>query len=184
MRPPAIPLPVLDVCEKLAFRDTPKVCGWCGTGLIGRRTAWCGEDCEWHFLRNHYWTYSAPAALRRDGSVCVRCGSGDRVEVNHILPIRGAQRWGLSCANHLGNLETLCHSHHTTVTRLQIVSVRSSPIGAARRTQACWTGAHEACWSQAPAGTLLGGFVVADCLCECHGPAVHRQPLQMGLGIA
>jgi 5-methylcytosine-specific restriction endonuclease McrA len=47
------------------------------------------------------------AARRRDGERCTRCGSGDRLEVHHIVPLsEGGDAFALS------NLTTLCHDCH------------------------------------------------------------------------
>ena len=41
-----------------------------------------------------------------------------RLEVNHIVPRRGAG-YGSGCHHHLANLETLCHRHHVEETNHQ-----------------------------------------------------------------
>lgn len=90
-----------------------------------------------------------------------------KLEVNHVIPVRGQRARHGSCLNHLDNLETLCHDCHVPETRLQIVSSRSVAPGTA--TIACWEGLHDRCWSKAPPGTLLTPHgPVASCACSCH----------------
>ncbi len=116
-------------------------CAWCGgTPLPPRRRIWCSDRCGDAFWTNHWWTLARRAAKRRDRYRCKRCGAAapkrpnprtvsspheyrsamrswraakkrNRMEVNHREPCRGAHRT-LSCAHHLGNLETLCLACH------------------------------------------------------------------------
>lgn len=61
--------------------------------------------------------------MQRDGYACVRCGSKNDLEVNHIYPLGATERTGHrfaeSCEHHLDNLETLCHNCHLEATRQQ-----------------------------------------------------------------
>lgn len=75
---------------------------------------------------NHYWGSSREAAKKRDGYACVKCGSEERLEVNHIDP-----RWGLNgsgCQHHQDNMETLCKRHHRLVTAAQMMGVESTEV--------------------------------------------------------
>lgn len=71
------------------------------------RTPWQGRAS----FRDRYgislgkWKRIRARAIRRDGG-CVVCGSGDRLEVDHIVPVSAGGGHGL------GNLQTLCHRHH------------------------------------------------------------------------
>lgn len=52
----------------------------------------------------------AAAVKCRDGYRCVICGSTDRIEAHHIVPVaRGG-------ALTLANGQTLCHAHHVAIT--------------------------------------------------------------------
>ena len=51
-----------------------------------------------------------------------------RLEVNHILPLRGNYR-GVTCANHLTNLEVLCHRCHVIATAEQRRVIAASQAG-------------------------------------------------------
>jgi len=94
---------------------------------------WCGNECEKRILDNHVWGVARYAVLRRDDYRCIICGQDDRnevareyrrrhgksiLEVNHIQPVNG-RRQSVSCANHMDNLETLCHPCHVAVTKQQ-----------------------------------------------------------------
>ena len=107
----------------------PGTCGACGKPLEGRALWFCrsprgeaffnqgGNSCRARYMANHGWGEARRAAIKRDGG-CVRCGSSDRLEVNHIVP-RNGQGYAIGCWNHLDNLETLCHAHHLEVTKMQ-----------------------------------------------------------------
>lgn len=112
----------------LAAGSAPVGCDWCGKPLGARwravkRERWCSAWCSIAFRKNHLWTYARKAAISRDGG-CVRCGSHNGLEVNHIVPLASisgfdGDRGKASCVNHLDGLETLCHDHHVEVTRQQ-----------------------------------------------------------------
>jgi 5-methylcytosine-specific restriction endonuclease McrA len=104
--------------------------------LPARRTAYCSDAHAREFVRNHVWSAARQAARRRAKWTCQRCGFRPaevrrdpdarkafrrhelRLEVNHILPLRGAYRV-VTCANHLTNLEVLCHRCHNAATAAQ-----------------------------------------------------------------
>ncbi|HWC28975.1 MAG TPA: hypothetical protein VG845_02730 [Dehalococcoidia bacterium] len=108
----------------------------CRMALPPRRTAYCSDKHAREFERNHVWLFARRAARRRAGWRCERCGFKPsevrrdplarraysrhelRLEVNHILPLKGVYR-GVSCFNHQSNLEVLCHRCHLQVTREQ-----------------------------------------------------------------
>ncbi|HEX9551181.1 MAG TPA: HNH endonuclease [Candidatus Limnocylindrales bacterium] len=108
----------------------------CRQPLPPRRTAFCSDRHARAFERNHVWIHARRAARRRAGWACQRCGfkpsearrdpaarrslprSAMRLEVNHIEPLAGAYR-GVTCSNHLENLEVLCHACHLATTDAQ-----------------------------------------------------------------
>jgi hypothetical protein len=108
----------------------------CRTPLLGRRTAYCSDAHAREFVRNHVWADARRMARRRAKWACQRCGLKPsqirkdpiarnqysrhelRLEVNHILPLRGSYR-GVTCSNHLSNLEVLCHRCHLLTTAEQ-----------------------------------------------------------------
>jgi 5-methylcytosine-specific restriction endonuclease McrA len=57
-------------------------------------------------------------AKRRDKYRCVKCGSKQKLEVNHIKPCLG-KHGKKGCWHHISNLETLCHECHLVVTSEQ-----------------------------------------------------------------
>jgi hypothetical protein len=132
----------------LPFDTVAGRCAACGAALTGRRTRWCGKDCERIYHDNHYWGFARRAALKRDGHRCVKCGWLDDwhfshmpngqmmiwsrsslllrgqdvwLEVNHVQPRLGAG-YGTGCWNHISGLETLCHPCHVKVTQRQRIA--------------------------------------------------------------
>ena len=106
----------------LAVGAAPYGCDQCGKQLV-KRERWCSGLCAAKFYKNHRWTNAREAALRRDGC-CVRCGSNNDLEVNHVVPLASLEwfdgnRGRESCAHHLDGLETLCHDCHVVETRRQ-----------------------------------------------------------------
>lgn len=55
-------------------------------------------------------------AKRRDGFKCVRCGGTDRVQVDHIKPLRTHPELAFD----LANLQTLCIRHHAEKTKIEV----------------------------------------------------------------
>ena len=120
----------VDLSERLCRLAT------CRAPLSNRRTAYCCDAHAREFVRNHVWSAAKRTARRRAKWSCQRCGFKPaevrkdpvarkayrrhelRLEVNHILPLRGTYR-GVTCANHLSNLEVLCHRCHLAVTAEQ-----------------------------------------------------------------
>lgn len=71
------------------------VCCWCATPLPPRRRRWCSDDCERSFTVNHQWGSTRYAAVKRDGSACVRCGEdGSTLEAWWCLLLACAKRAG------------------------------------------------------------------------------------------
>lgn len=58
-----------------------------------------GHGRRWHSVVR-------PAALLRAGHQCELCGATDRLEADHVIPIK---RGG---SDHLDNVQVLCHSCH------------------------------------------------------------------------
>lgn len=114
---------------------TEQVCrlASCRAPLPPRRTAYCSDKHAREFEKDHVWSAARRAARRRAKWTCERCGFKPnmirkdpvaraaysryelKLEVNHIQPLIGAYR-GVTCLNHLSNLEVLCHRCHVGVT--------------------------------------------------------------------
>lgn len=84
----------VNTCGVVPFLGQPGVCRRCGTELTGRRTAWCSDDCEVEWQRNHYWQMARPAAVKRDGGKCVRCG-GNGAQRRHMKRIFVGHTWAM-----------------------------------------------------------------------------------------
>lgn len=80
-----------------------------------RNGRWVYRDKRWAGLRQ--------AAKRRDGWACVTCGEKQRLEVDHIKPVRDAPERAFD----LDNLQTLCGSCHTKKTRIECGHPELSP---------------------------------------------------------
>jgi hypothetical protein len=115
-----------DGCELRPFRDEKGRCVRCGDPLEGIRRRWCSEDCYELDLDQHLWAAARYEVLRRDGKKCVKCGSPDRLEVNHVDP-RIGRGYNVGCHNHHAGLETLCKTCHSAVTAEQIASRKRDP---------------------------------------------------------
>lgn len=60
------------------------------------------------------WIKVRGAVLGRDGGRCVLCGSGERLEVDHVRPVF------LGGGNELANLRSLCRACHRDRSRWQL----------------------------------------------------------------
>ena len=73
--------------------------------------------------RSPRWPALRLQALRRDGFRCCECGARGRLEVHHVKPVRTHPELGFE----LSNLRTLCPSHHTDITRVELGGAPLSP---------------------------------------------------------
>ena len=104
-------------CPMKSTEKAKGLCWRCEQPLPKYHRKWCSQDCALWYANNHSWSFVRLAALKRDGK-CVRCGSTNQLEVNHIVP-RNGQGYGPGCWHHLEGLETLCHECHVKVTTEQ-----------------------------------------------------------------
>lgn len=86
-----------------------------GVKRYERHGAWVYRDKRWPAMRL--------MAKRRDGFACVQCGSKQRLEVDHIKPVRDAP----DLAFVLTNLQTLCGTCHGRKTRMEAGHPELSP---------------------------------------------------------
>ncbi len=111
------------VCAGPEWRPGDGICGTCGRPTKNkwfcRGKKGDANSCRRIWLRNHWWSSARLDARERDGYKCVRCGSEERLEVNHITPLGDGSHSKMSCRHHLDGLETLCHNHHVEVTAQQ-----------------------------------------------------------------
>lgn len=66
-------------------------------------------------IRSPRWKSLRYQAKRRDRWTCVQCGSKQRLEVDHIKPVRTHAELAFD----LSNLQTLCGSCHARKTRIE-----------------------------------------------------------------
>lgn len=74
-------------------------------------------------IRSKRWKAVRLQVKRRDGWRCVQCGARDRLEVDHIQPVRTHP----DLAYELDNLQTLCCRCHAAKTRLEVGHPPLSP---------------------------------------------------------
>ena len=73
--------------------------------------------------RGERWRTLRMAILERDGFKCRSCGTGGRLEVDHICPVRTHPELSYEP----GNLQALCVSCHTRKTRIECGHPPPSP---------------------------------------------------------
>jgi 5-methylcytosine-specific restriction endonuclease McrA len=73
--------------------------------------------------RGERWRTLRVAILERDGFKCRSCGTGGRLEVDHIRPVRTHPELSYEP----GNLQSLCPSCHTKKTRIECGHPPPSP---------------------------------------------------------
>lgn len=73
------------ICPMVKGSPKARTCLLCGTELEGRRIKWCSDECSDTYWRHHAWGVARPAALRRDGWTCVRCGHVGWSDVPHSV---------------------------------------------------------------------------------------------------
>ena len=100
--------------------EQDQLCPWpdCLKSLPKYRRRWCSDECGERFENNHSWVFVRHEALKRDEYKCVKCGSQEYLEVNHLTPRRG-HGYKSGCWNHLEGLETLCRVCHAKTTHSQ-----------------------------------------------------------------
>jgi 5-methylcytosine-specific restriction endonuclease McrA len=94
-------VPIVYLCPScLAQGPIPGKCQRC------RRTDY-REDRAAQLRSSSAWQKARARAKRRDGFKCVVCGSTDRLEVDHIVPLEHE-----GPAFDLDNLRTVCSKHN------------------------------------------------------------------------
>lgn len=90
-----------------------RVCGKTRSEWNSRRIFYCSDEC-WSKYQECFRTWAGvrDRILRRD-VCCVKCGSKDHLQVDHIKAImNGGEMWDLK------NLRALCYSCHLEKTRM------------------------------------------------------------------
>lgn len=82
---------------------------------VKRYGTWVYRDPRWKALRF--------MAKRRDGFMCVSCGSRGRIEVDHIKPVRDFPELAFDVTN----LQCLCPKCHGKKTRIEAGHPELSP---------------------------------------------------------
>ncbi len=93
-----------------------KVCLWCGEPLPKRRRKYCcDEHANLYFIHSIsplWWSCAREAALLKAENKCEGCGSRERLEVHHKIPLERWETRHNSPKNELGNLKVLCRACH------------------------------------------------------------------------
>lgn len=88
-------------------------CFWCGGELKGKLKRYCyGHMTEYY--QHFEWGSASRWALKRAGQRCENCGDNYKMEVHHIVPLKGKKRY-FTAFNLPWNLIAFCHSCHQTV---------------------------------------------------------------------
>lgn len=113
-------------CDLSAWRGSALHCRWCNKKLTGKQKRWCSPHCG-NAASTHHWFSWARKVVVRNGRYdgCVKCGSHERLEVNHITPCLGLHSKA-SCKHHVTELELVCRKCHLEITREQRESGRLS----------------------------------------------------------
>lgn len=100
-------------------------CDLCGSslprnkdGTLHKTRRWCSSRCRIKFTKNHVWKWARREARRLGRYKCKTCSSTEKLEVNHIIPLKG-RGYSASCYHHQDRLELLCSSCHKEVTKGQ-----------------------------------------------------------------
>ena len=102
------------------FKDT---CWWCGEIIIqGKKEAhYCRnrshddfKSCFRQYWNHFRWDSASNWAKERADYKCENCGNGSRLEVHHIIPLKGSARF-FTAFNLPWNLIVLCHQCHLDI---------------------------------------------------------------------
>lgn len=77
----------------------------------------------WRSIDKGRWSATRAAAILRDGHRCVKCGSTEKLEVDHIEPLHTHPH----LAYEVSNTQTLCHRCHAAKTKAQREGVLAPP---------------------------------------------------------
>jgi 5-methylcytosine-specific restriction endonuclease McrA len=106
-------------------------CAFCGKTFTSRpvdKRRFCSRECADSSRRGetygkkrtrHFSPRRKQLIRERDGFKCVLCGSDDRLQVDHIIPVR------LGGTNDVGNGRTLCHACHVKKTAEDKAAIRA-----------------------------------------------------------
>ena len=93
-----------------------KRCLWCHRPLPPKKQKYCSDECGWqywvHNIQPLWWQNARHIALERAGGRCEECGSTDRLEVHHIVPLAPWEKRHNSPKNAQDNLRVLCRACH------------------------------------------------------------------------
>jgi len=100
----------------IIIMESKKVCIWCKKELPKRRRKYCSDECSNQYFTNViaplWWAHAVAMALKRAGNKCEECGSKEKLEVHHIIPLEQFEERHNSEKNHLDNLKVLCRPCH------------------------------------------------------------------------
>lgn len=93
-----------------------KSCSWCKSPLPKGRSKYCSDGCSYeyfvHFIEPFWWQNAVKIALERAENKCVVCGSGNTLEVHHIIPLGKLEPRWKNAKNDQSNLKVLCRVCH------------------------------------------------------------------------
>jgi len=91
-------------------------CSWCGNMLPKRRRKYCSDECSNQYFTNViaplWWSHAVAMALKRAENKCENCGSTEKLEVHHVIPLEHREERHNSEKNSQDNLIVLCRPCH------------------------------------------------------------------------
>jgi len=109
-----------NACFILTGYENKGICRWCGGPFPDKRhTAYCCPEHQRQYDRHFEWGCASRWALERYHFCCGDCGAKNELEVHHIIPLNGGERF-YSILNCPCNLIPLCR--HTCHPRWGVVS--------------------------------------------------------------
>lgn len=96
-----------------------KTCLYCQAPVPKGRRKYCSDKCSRRYWEEKilplWWGNAAATALRRTGGLCEECGSSEKLEVHHLVPLAKGESRHNSLKNVQSNLMVLCLKHHTQI---------------------------------------------------------------------
>ena len=100
----------------IIIMESKKVCIWCNKSLPKRRRKYCSDECSHQYFVNViaplWWVHAVAMALKRADYKCEECGSMEKLEVHHIIPLEHYEDRFKSEKNNQDNLKVLCRPCH------------------------------------------------------------------------
>ncbi len=108
----------LDMPNWVEKKIAEGICPSCMKNPVRTNLRTCSPKCNDYFYKHlckvFDWNAIRSKVLKRDNYKCVKCGSTDSLEIDHIEPV------SLGGSDELDNLQTLCRQHHSEKTKIDV----------------------------------------------------------------